>query len=83
MFAEPPVQCVTFGTRGGMRTRIWIGLATACAGVFAAYKGDLAAVYIAIAWGSLTYVLHGVEFKLDRLLDHHGIFVSPNEIAKD
>jgi hypothetical protein len=41
------------------------------------------AFYIAIAWGSVTYVLHGVEFKLNRLLDHHGIDVSPHDIAKD
>jgi hypothetical protein len=66
-----------------MRTRTWIGLATACAGAFAAYKEDLAAFYIAIAWGSLAYVLHGVEFKLNRLLDHYGIVVTPDDVAKD
>ena len=66
-----------------MRTATWIGLATACAGAFAAYKGDLAAFYVAIAWGSLTYLLHAVEFKLNALLDRYGIVVSPHDIAKD
>ena len=66
-----------------MRTQTWIGLAAVCAAAFAAYKGDLAAFYIALAWGSVTYVLHGVEFKLDKLLDLYGISVTPEEIAKD
>src|SRR6266566_3004941 len=60
-----------------------VGLAAACAGAFAAYKSDLAAFYIALAWGTLTYMLHGLEFKLDKLLDLYGISGSPEEIAKD
>ena len=60
-----------------------VGLAAACAGAFAAYKRDLSASYIALAWSSLTYMLHGLEFKLDKLLDLHGIAVSPEEITKD
>ncbi len=63
-----------------MRTRTWIGLATVCAAAFASYKGGF--LYYD-CMGSLTYILHWVEFKLDKLLDHHGIFVSPHDIAKD
>jgi len=43
------------------------------------YKSYLAAFYIALAWGTLTYMLHGLEFKLDKLLDLYGISVSPEK----
>jgi len=66
-----------------MRTRTCIVLAAACAGAFAAYKRDLSAFYVAIAWGSLTYLLHTMEFKLNTLLDQRGIIISPRDIAED
>jgi hypothetical protein len=66
-----------------MRTRIWIGLFTLAAAYWASQKGDLAAFYIAIGWGGITYLLHAIEVKLNRLLDQHGITVWDSEIAKD
>jgi hypothetical protein len=66
-----------------MRTQTCIWLASVCAAAFAAYKGDLAAFCVAIAGGCLMYVMHGVEFKLNALLDQRGIIISPHDIAKD
>lgn len=66
-----------------MRTRVWIGLFTLAAAFWASQEHDLAAIYVAIGVGALTYQLHAIEVKLNRLLDQHGITVWDSEIAKD
>lgn len=66
-----------------MRTRTIIGLGCLAAIAGAAYKDDLAAVYVALGVGSIIYLLHAIEIKLNRLLDHYGIFVSDQEAARD
>lgn len=66
-----------------MRTRVWIGLATLAAMYFAGREHDLAAMYVAIGVGALTYLLHAIEVKINRLLDRAGITVWDSDIAKD
>jgi hypothetical protein len=63
--------------RLGMRNSMFVVAVVAVA--YAAHKGDLAAMYIAIAGPALMVVLHAVEVKLNRLLDSVDIFVSPQE----
>lgn len=66
-----------------MRTRVWIGLFTFAGAYWAIHEHDLAALFIAIGWGGLTYLLHAIEVKLNKLLDAHGITVWDSDIAKD
>ena len=66
-----------------MTTRHWIVIVTIAAAVYAGSKGDIAAVYIAIGVGALTFHLHAIEVKVNRLLDHCGITVWDSEIAKE
>ncbi len=66
-----------------MRTRAWIGLFTIAAVLFAGHEHDLAAIYAAIAWGAISFHLHAIEVKINRLLDYYRIIVPDNEIAKD
>lgn len=66
-----------------MRTRLWIGLTCLAAVVIAAVMKDLAACYVAIGAAAIVYLLHAIEFKLDRLLDRHDVRVSDFEIARD
>jgi hypothetical protein len=49
----------------------------------ASYANNLAAVYAACGAYAILYVLHAVEVKLNRLLDHHGLAVPDYDIAKD
>ncbi len=65
-------------------TRTVIGLSTlTMAGVAAAYHSDLAAFYVAIIGGGVVYLLHTLEFKINRLLDRHSITVYDHEISQD
>lgn len=66
-----------------MRTRVWIGLFTLAAAYFAIHDHELAAFYVALAWGGITYQLHAIEVKLNRLLDQAGLTVWDSDIAKD
>jgi hypothetical protein len=56
---------------------------TALAVVVAGGQANLAAVYVAIGVGAIVYLLHTIEFKVNRLLDERGIHVIDTEIAKD
>lgn len=66
-----------------MRTRTTIGIASAVGVAGAIYAGDLAATYVAVAGFASLYVLHAIEVKLNKLLDHHNISVPDSEIARD
>ena len=66
-----------------MRTRTWIFIAVTVGVGIAASDRNLAAAYIALVGGGIVYLLHTIEFKLKKLLDHHGISVPDYEIAKD
>ena len=66
-----------------MRTRTMIGIAFVAALVGATYADNLAAAYIAIAGAAVIYLLHSIEFKLNKFLDHHGVSVPDFEIARD
>jgi hypothetical protein len=60
-----------------------IGIICLGAILFATYKDNLAATYIAAAAFAIIYLLHTIEFKLNRLLDHERIFVGDADIARD
>jgi hypothetical protein len=66
-----------------MTTRIWIGVGSFGAAAVAGYQSNLAAMYIALGFGAIVYLLHTIEFKLNKLLDERGITVRDREIAKD
>ena len=66
-----------------MKTRIGIALAV-CVGVaIAASQANLAAAYVAIGVGAIVYLLHAIEYKINRLLDDRGIRVFDDQISKD
>jgi hypothetical protein len=60
-----------------------IGIAFVAALAGSAYDENLAAAYIAGAGAATIYLLHTIEFKLNKLLDHHGLSVPDSEIARD
>jgi hypothetical protein len=60
-------------------TRVWIATTFA----MTSNAGDIAAVYVSLAWGSLMFVAHAIEFKLNKLLDQQGICVTDREIGRD
>lgn len=66
-----------------MSTRNWLIVVSGGAAFYAAYQQDLAAIYIALAWGGISILLHAIEVKLNRLLDRQGISVPDYEIAAD
>jgi hypothetical protein len=66
-----------------MSTETLIGLASFVLFAFATHADNLAAMYVAACAGFLAYMLHRIEVKLNKLLDHHGIFVSDADIAKE
>lgn len=66
-----------------MRTRFIICAFTFAFFAGAVYAGSLAAEYVAVAGGAIIYLLHAIEVKLNRLLDHHGIYVPDDEIARN
>lgn len=61
-------------------TYIWI--TTMGALVLAGYADNLAAMYSALGFGGVVYLLHVIEMKLNKLLEHHGLFVSTHDIAR-
>lgn len=66
-----------------MRTRTMIGVSAALFVALAIYVQDFAAVYVAAGVHALAYLLHAIEVKLNKLLDHYGISVPDWQIAKD
>jgi hypothetical protein len=66
-----------------MRTRVLIGLSLLLFGGAAVYVDNLAATYVAVGTHAIVYLLHAVEVKLNRLLDHQGIVITDAEIARD
>jgi hypothetical protein len=66
-----------------MRTRWMIGIVLLVGTGVALHNENLAAAYVALAGCFAAYMLHAIEVKLNKLLDHHGIHVSDAEIARD
>jgi len=66
-----------------MSTRFLILIFGGAAFVLAAYSKDLSAMYIALFATFIIYLLHTIEFKLNKLLDHYGIRIWDSDIAKD
>lgn len=66
-----------------MRTRTLILIAEALAIAGAVAAQDLAALYVAVGVGTIVYLLHAIEVKLNKLLDHHRITVWDSDIAKE
>ena len=66
-----------------MSTRFLIFIFGAAAFAVASYEKNLAAMMIAVFSTFILYLLHTLEFKLNKLLDHHDIRVWDDEIAKD
>lgn len=48
----------------------------------AMYHENLAATYVSLAAHWLTFLVHAIEVKINRLLDDRGITVYPDEIAR-
>jgi uncharacterized membrane protein YqgA involved in biofilm formation len=64
------------------RTRNII-LIVSIAGMIAAVTVEnLAAIFVAVAAGAILQKLHTIEVKLNKLLDHNRIYVSPIDIEK-
>src|SRR5687767_4180164 len=51
-----------------MRTRTFIGVALVAGIVGAIHAEDLAAAYVAVVGASVIYLLHAIEFKMNKLL---------------
>jgi hypothetical protein len=66
-----------------MTTRGLIFFSLLLFGGGAIYENNLAAGYIALGTHAIIFLLHTIEVKLNRLLDHYGIVVSDAEIARD
>ena len=66
-----------------MATRNWLIAISVIAAVYAGHEHNLAAMYIALAWGGLSIHLHAIEVKLNRLLNDRGVSVPDYEIARD
>lgn len=66
-----------------MRTRALIAIATVAGVAGAIAEHNLAAMYVALTAGGVFYVLHAIEVKINKLLDHYRIIVRPEEIARD
>lgn len=66
-----------------MKSRHMIWLVTFGMAAGAAWHGNLAAVYTAFIGGAIFAILHAIEFKLNRLLDHHSIRVSDRDLSED
>lgn len=80
---EPTRRPFASSGRTPMRTRMTIGIALVAALAGATYAENLAAAYVAVAGAATVYLLHTIEFKLNKLLDHHGVSVPDFEIARD
>lgn len=66
-----------------MSTRTLIFIFGGAAFIMAAYAKDLSAMYIALFATFIIYLLHTIEFKLNKLLDYYGIRVWDSDVAKD
>jgi hypothetical protein len=66
-----------------LNTRPMIVLVSAVAVLLAWYENNLAAEYAAIGAGTALFMLHTIEVKLDKLLDHHGVFVAEHDIDRE
>lgn len=66
-----------------MRTRVLIGLVGAIFAAVAAFNRDLAALYVAVGTTAVVFLLHAIEYKLNRLLDAARVRVPDREIAAD
>jgi uncharacterized protein (DUF58 family) len=66
-----------------LKTRLWIGLVVALGVGIAASQANLAAAYVAIGVGAIVYLLHAIEFKINKLLSDRGIQIYDDQIAKD
>jgi len=66
-----------------MRTRTLIAIATVAGVAGAIHEHNLAAMYVALGTGGIFYMLHAIEAKINRLLDHYRITVRDDEIARD
>ncbi len=52
---------------------VWTGMAL--------QTDNLAAVYVSISAHVLFYILHALEVKVNRLLDHYGLQVTRHDVA--
>jgi hypothetical protein len=59
-------------------TLIWV--LTLVGFIVAGYYDNLAAAYSALGFGTVVYMLHVIEVKLNKLLDHHDIFIHPADM---
>jgi hypothetical protein len=66
-----------------MNTTTLIWIATICLLAMAGYKDNMAAMYVALVGGTIVYLLHVIEVKINRLLDHNGIMVGDVDIARE
>lgn len=64
-------------------TRVLILIFGVGAFALASHAENLAAMYVAVFSTFILYLLHTLEFKLNKLLDHYGIRVLDSDIAKD
>jgi hypothetical protein len=65
-----------------MSTRGLIFIFGIAAMVLAGYANNLAAMYVSLFSTFIIYLLHTLEVKLNRLLDHYGITVWDSDIDK-
>jgi hypothetical protein len=68
--------------RDTVRTRLLILLSLLLFVGPVAYANNIAAMYVALGAHAIIYLLHTIEVKLNRLLDHHGILVTDAEVAR-
>lgn len=54
--------------------------ATCAAGALAAYSESVPAMFIAVIGGVIFWQNHTIEVKLNKLLDHHDIVVTRDDI---
>ena len=66
-----------------MSTRALIMIFGGLAFIMAAYSKEFAAMYVALFSTFIIYLLHTLEVKLNKLLDHYGITVWDSDIDKD
>ncbi|WP_038974142.1 hypothetical protein [Bradyrhizobium genomosp. III] len=66
-----------------MSTRLLILIFGGGAFAVAVHANDLSAMYIALLASFIIYLLHTLEFKLNKLLDHYSIRVWDSDISKD
>lgn len=65
-----------------MKTRTLIILSCVAFSAGAASQNNLAALYVALVGHAIIYMLHVVEVKLNRLLDHSRLTVTGAEAAQ-